>query len=224
MADDPIAAARKHVRRVKRTPEGLLTAARASLNEAEKLALPSSDPERGVEHDAKKHIARIEAALNKERVANRELREAVITYGRRMTILMRVGIVFGLAATTLGAVLLLQQRAFAERNREAVRVSCTLLTNAILESGGGGTGQPARTPAARAQRENTAILIAAINRELLTARERRTLVRNASIVAKAGGVLSTPDCDEVAKHPERVREIELGETKEPARRSPATRP
>lgn len=108
----------------------------------------------------------------------------------------------------------------AVRNTLAIRVSCTLLTNAILESGAGGSGQPARTPAAKAQRANTELYIGAIVRRLLTPAERGTLRENARIVAKAGGVISTPDCDEVAKHPERVRELALGPSRDPARRSP----
>lgn len=222
MTEEPaIAAAKEHIRQVRRTPERLIAAATASVDEAAKLALPSNDPDRGVEHDAKQGIDRIAKALERERTANRELREAVVTYGRRMTWLMRTVIALGLMSALVGGWFTAQQMELAERNREAIRVACTLLTNAILESGAGGLDQPARSPAARAQRENTAILVQAITRNLLTASERKQMAENARVIAKAGGVISTPDCDAVARHPERVRELELGETKEPARRSPA---
>ncbi len=201
--------------------EKKVAAAKASVSRAAELALPSTDPERGVEHDAAKHIARIEDALAKERQASRAMREAIITYGNKVTWLMRTGIAFGIVAVIVGAVVLNGLSQFAHRNREAIRVSCTLLTNAILESGAGGADQPARSPAAKAQRESTALYIGAIVRRLLTPAERKKLRENARIVSKAGGVTSIPNCDQVAARPERVKELHLGKTLTPARRSPA---
>lgn len=204
--------------------EAHIAAAKASLVTAQALGLPADDPARGIAFDAQQHIERIERALEresnahaKERHANRAMREAVITFGGRMRIVvwMILALVGSMAALAYY---------FIDRNRDAIRVSCTLLGNAVIESGGGGTEQIPTSPAAKAQRENTTILVAAIDRELLTSEERATLARNARIVAKAGGVISIPDCNEIARHPDRVLELLLNRTTDPARRSPATRP
>lgn len=94
MTDDPISDAKRYI-----------LAARASADEARKLALPLGDPGRGIEHDAEKHITRIERALGKERMSNKQLRDAVVTYGDRMTVLLRLVIVLGVVgALAFGAI------------------------------------------------------------------------------------------------------------------------
>ncbi len=196
--------------------DDLMAAARASFVAAHSLGLPADDPQRGIDHDRDMHLDRLERAYQAERQANREMREAVIAYGQKITNNARARVAVGLIALVVIAVLLDRLADLAHRNREAVRVSCTLLTNAILEPGG-------TTAAAVAQRENTEIFIGAINRNLLTERERVTVQRNAAIIMKAGGVISTPACNEIARHPERVRELLLNRTTEPPRRSPAVK-
>jgi hypothetical protein len=208
--------------------ERLMAAARASLLAARELGLPADAPELGVQRDGAEALRRIEAAYARERQANRELRVAVIDYGRKTGWVLRAVTVLALLAIAGGAVGYSQLREIAARNAatakratEAVRVSCTLLTNAIIESGGGGRDQAPASEAARAQRQITAILVGAINRGLLTDAERAEVKRLGEIVARAGGVISIPDCNEIARHPERVRELLLSETRSPARRSPA---
>lgn len=110
--------------------------------------------------------------------------------------------------------------ALAQKNTEAIRVGCILLTNAILESGAGGDGQAPTSPAAKAQRQITAIYVQVIGRSMTSA-EVAEVKRLSKIVAKAGGVVSTPDCNEIAAHPDGVKELLLSKTKDAARRSPA---
>ncbi len=201
--------------------ERLIAAARASVVAARELGLPPDDPDLGIAHDVDAHIDRLERSYRKEREANRAMREAIVEHGGKLAIVVRLLVALVLVMALVGAVFFDRLTNLAQSNREAVRVSCTLLTNAILESGAGGSDQPARTRAARAQRDSTELYIGAIVRRLLTPAERKTLRENARVVAKAGGVISTPNCDAVAKHPERVRELVLGPSRDPARRSPA---
>ncbi len=178
---------------------------------------PAENPQRGVDHDLDAHLDRLERQYRQERDANRAMRFAVIDFGRRMRIVVWSLIAGGAAIVAVGAYLI-------NRNREAIRVSCTLLTNAIIESGGGGSGQHPSSPAAKAQRESTGILIAAIARGLLTGTERAELARLQGIVDRAGGVVSIPDCEDIASDPGRVRELLLDGKGEPVRRSPPARP
>ncbi len=204
--------------------EKLIAAARASSVAARDLGLPVDAPAVGVEHDESNSLERIERAYERERRANRDLRLAVIDHGRKVSLIFRAVILLALVSLTVGGVVVSHTRELAEQNREAIRVSCTLLTNAIIESGGGGLDQAPASDAARAQRRITAILIGAINRGLLTDAERAEVARLGAIVAKAGGVVAIPDCNEIALHPGRVRELLLSHTRDPARRSPATAP
>lgn len=92
----------------------------------------------------------------------------------------------------------------AQRNTKAIRVSCTLLSNAIIQSG-------AATPGNRptAQSRLTGIYIGAITRELTPA-ERAEVHRLQLIVASSGGGrVALPDCDDVARHPDDVRALPL---------------
>ncbi len=159
--------------------ERYIAAARASWVAAHTLELPVQDPELAIDYDQAKHLDRIERSLAdserarlREESATRELRVAVVKYGRTITLLMRSVIGLFVLAVVLAVVFYGRLSDIAHRNTEAVRVSCTLLTNALLESGAGGGGQVPASPAATAQRQITATLVGAINRELLTAGER----------------------------------------------------
>ncbi len=190
-----------------RDHEQLIAAARASWVAAHELALPSEQPERGIEHDQAKHLKRIEKALAAERKVNQAMRAAVIAAGDKIAIVVRSLIALVLVGGAIAYYLI-------QRNTQAIRTSCTLLTNAVLQSGGGGTGQAPTSPAAAAQRDNTAILVAAIARKLLTREERARMRTNAAVIADAGGVVAIPDCDEIARHPDRVRELLLTHPRE----------
>lgn len=192
--------------------EKLIAAARASAAAARDLGLPAEAADALVEHDATLHLERIAKA-------NRDLRLAVIDHGRKTSMVFRAVVVLALVSLALGGFVVSHTRALAERNREAVRVSCTLLTNAIIESGGGGRDQVPASEAAEAQRKITAILVGAINRGLLTDAERAEVKRLGVIVAQAGGVIAIPDCDAIARHPERVRGLLLGDTRKLERRA-----
>lgn len=89
-------------------------------------------------------------------------------------------------------------------NQESVRVSCTLLTNAILESGAGAS--PRDSPAARPtpQQRLTAIYIQVISRNM-TADERREARRIAG--EQTDGAVTVPDCDKIAERPQTVTAI-----------------
>jgi hypothetical protein len=86
-------------------------------------------------------------------------------------------------------------------NQQAIRVSCTLLVNAIIQSGarrGAGRGPQSQSP----QQELTALYVGVIARHM-TPNERRsfkTLAKNAA----ASGQIEVPDCDRIARHPEAV--------------------
>ena len=206
-----------------------IKAARAGVSKAGELGLPSSNPATGVAHDYDKQLARLEAIILGEVKARKEeaketakLRGAVLHWSGRTAWIVRLFIVLVIVLAAAGGLAYDRISKYAKQNREGIRVGCILLTNAILETGAGGNDQPARTPAAKAQRENTQIYVGAIVRRLLTSEEREKLAENAAIIAKSGGVVSTPDCDEIAAHPERVKRLVLGKTAEAARRSPAT--
>lgn len=90
------------------------------------------------------------------------------------------------------------------RMEEAIRVTCTLLSNAITMSGGGSqdTGGPSRRLSA--QQRLSAKYIAIITRSA-TPHERVVIRRLVAEVARSGGGL--PDCREAAVHPDRVHLI-----------------
>ncbi len=135
---------------------------------------------------------------------------------RRLAIVFAVLVV---VAVAMGSVAVVQaQRAsaatrdLAERNTEAIRVGCTLLTNIIIESGAG--GQRSTSKAARAQAKLSALYVRVIGRSMTIA-EQREARRLAAVVASAGGIVTTPDCNEVALHPERVKELLVRRTATP---------
>lgn len=90
-----------------------------------------------------------------------------------------------------------------EQNRDAVRVSCQLLANTIVQSGGAsGTGPNGRQPP---QQELTILRISVLDRAM-TPSERRRAQRLRSLIASSGAPqLTIPDCAKIALHPESVR-------------------
>ncbi len=91
----------------------------------------------------------------------------------------------------------------ADKNTIAIRVSCTLTVNLITDAD---VGKPSAVPTERqrAQRALNDLLVLAITQRVLTAPERARARRLARTIARGGPLVSTPDCDEIAKHPERV--------------------
>lgn len=186
--------------------ERLMAAARASVTAAGELGLPADNPERGVQHDALMHLQRIEASnlalgeqVEKGEKANREMREAVIRHAGRLTIVVRGGIVLALLTIALGYV-------FINRNREAIRVSCTLLGNAIIESGAARGPEPTNDPRVAARQELNTVLIGAIAARVLDAKEQRRVAELQAIIGK-GGSLTLPRCEDVVRHPGDVKSL-----------------
>lgn len=92
--------------------------------------------------------------------------------------------------------------AVTDRNHDAIRVNCILLSNAILESGAGGPAAE-KSP----QRKLNALYVRAIARALTSAERRRAARLQAQV--KSGSGLTFPDCDRIAEHPETVRAIPM---------------
>ncbi len=97
------------------------------------------------------------------------------------------------------------------KNTQAIEVGCTLLVRAINETGAGATSHTPPKPgkpltAGQAAQARTAILVTAITRGLTDA-ERREVVRLSVIVDKAGGVVTVPDCREIARDPKPVGDL-----------------
>lgn len=90
-----------------------------------------------------------------------------------------------------------------EQNRDAIRVSCQLLANAIVQSGGAsGAGPNGHRPP---QQELTILRISVLDRAM-TPSERRRAQRLRSLIASSGSPqLTIPDCAKIALHPESVR-------------------
>lgn len=89
-----------------------------------------------------------------------------------------------------------------EQNRDAIRVSCQLLANAIVQSGGGGAGPNGHRPP---QQELTILRISVLDRGM-TPSERRRARHLQSLIASSGAPqLTIPDCAKIALHPESVR-------------------
>jgi hypothetical protein len=85
------------------------------------------------------------------------------------------------------------------RNRTAIRVSCTLLANAIIESGGAQTNGP--------QAQLTALYVSVIRRAMTPAETRQAANLAKQIPARTG--LTIPDCERIAEHPLTVRAVPL---------------
>lgn len=230
-AERVMAVARAHVLGASRPVtehERIMAAARASVVTARALGLPADDPDVGVAHDALQSLSRLQEGYEKERRANRQMRLAVLDFGRKTSWILWSVVALSILCVAFGAFMLNRQsdlnrrtaavalqnhdlivesKRLGVKNTEAIRVGCTVTKNAILQSGASSGTRRASTPAARAQGERTAILVEAIARDLLTPAQRARVAELQRIISRAGGVLSIPDCDQIALHPERVKEL-----------------
>ncbi len=145
-------------------------------------------------------VAQIGEDVATEHKHGLEMRRAVIQFGRSYRIVVWSLVVAGIAAVLFGAY-------FISRNREAIRVSCTLLGNAVIQSGAGGQANQPQTPVAKAVAERQRILIVAIQDKLLTSAQMKRLRELDQIIAKAGGVVAVPQCDEIVADPGSVRSL-----------------
>lgn len=94
-----------------------------------------------------------------------------------------------------------------DRNRQAIRVSCLLLSEKLIESGGSRPPKGYKpTPAAMAQAEITARLLLRIDQRVLTPGDRAYIAERQAIIDGVGGPLVPPDCDDVARHPGKIED------------------
>ena len=93
-----------------------------------------------------------------------------------------------------------------KRNSQAIRVSCLLLVDPIIQTGGvrAPKGYPI-TPEARAQTEITKRLIQIIGRQA-TPKDIAYIAPRERVLMRRGGPLRLPNCADVAKNPERYEE------------------
>lgn len=93
----------------------------------------------------------------------------------------------------------------AAKNTVAIRVGCTLIVNLITDAGVGVQQTDDQiTDRQRAQQALNDLLVLAITQRILTSSERARARHLARVIARAGPLVSTPDCNEIARHPERV--------------------
>lgn len=95
-------------------------------------------------------------------------------------------------------------RAKADRNSNAIRVGCTLLSNAIIQSGSATAA--GEQPRPSTQQKLNSLLIGSIVRGLPAA-DRERAQRLLRQLRREGGPLTLPSCDDVAAHPERVKAL-----------------
>jgi hypothetical protein len=90
---------------------------------------------------------------------------------------------------------------YAQSNRQAIRVSCQLLANAIVQSGGAASGPNGHRPP---QQQLSALYISVLRRAMTPAdrHRQRQLLR---LIAAGDAQLSVPDCARIALHPESVQ-------------------
>lgn len=88
-----------------------------------------------------------------------------------------------------------------DENRTAVRVSCQLLVNAIVQSGGASSGPNGRRPP---QQALTALRIAVLDRAMTAAERRQSRQLQKEIAQSGAPTLTIPDCATIARHPESV--------------------
>lgn len=89
-----------------------------------------------------------------------------------------------------------------DSNRQAIRVSCTLLANAIIQSGSGNGRASNAQPSP--QQQLTALYISVIVRQMdgSERKEYHRLLDDAT--ASGGNRVDVPDCERIARHPEAV--------------------
>lgn len=87
----------------------------------------------------------------------------------------------------------------ADRNRDAIEVSCLVLSDTIVEAGA--SGAAATTKAGQAQAKLTGLYVGVIDRNM-TAAEIIEAAGYRETIRKAGGALSLPDCEAIAADPQ----------------------
>lgn len=91
-----------------------------------------------------------------------------------------------------------------DHNREAIRVNCVLLSNAIVQSGAGGVSRDPEHPAAKLN----ALYIRVIERHM-TGHERERALGLMADAMKRGALITIPDCERVVRDPSAVQAIPL---------------
>ncbi len=139
--------------------------------------------------------------MTPEQVERRRSVREVLRYARRMQMLMWLQLVVLVASAVVFSWSWFRTNDLAERNQQAIEVGCTLLRNAIIQSGA------ADDPAAGMsdQQKLTAIYITHIEGDL----DRATRVEADRLKAKvvANGGVTIPDCRRIAQHPESVADV-----------------
>lgn len=106
------------------------------------------------------------------------------------------------AAIIIAAWAVYQASQEVERNQQAIHVSCLLLTEQLVQSGGARPPEGYKpSPAAVAQDQITMRLISRIR---LTPADRAYIAERERTIREAGGRLIAPPCDEVSRDPASV--------------------
>lgn len=135
--------------------------------------------------------------------------ENVLAFANKVRWLMRAQLIVLIVQAVVFTGFLLVLFEFAQKNEQAVEVGCTLLKNAILETGVTPNGQPSDA------QKRTAILVAGVMR-VLTPAERAKLAE----LSPQQPQLTIPNCRAIARHPESVKDA----AEEAERRTTATTP
>lgn len=93
----------------------------------------------------------------------------------------------------------------SHHNQDAIRVSCTLLSNAIVQSGAGATrnSSASRPP----QQRLTELYISAIVRRMTLGERRQVKRLTAEVARTGGGRVDVPDCAAIVRDPGNVRDL-----------------
>lgn len=96
----------------------------------------------------------------------------------------------------------------SQANRDAIRVSCTLLANVIVQSGGGSAAPD--SPAARptAQQRLNALYVSVLTGHMTPGQRRRARDLQTAIGSSGSDGISVPDCQRVADRPDTVTAIQ----------------
>lgn len=109
-------------------------------------------------------------------------------------------VVTGLIACSVIFIVLRDQSsdigAQADSNRNAIKISCTLLVNAIVESGANNSNGG----------DATRLFVTAIKR-IMTPAERKQL--DSALAGQTGHSVTLPPCERISEHPETVKAIPL---------------
>lgn len=122
---------------------------------------------------------------------------------------VRIFAVLALVFAIVVASVLSSQRGYAQDNRRAVRVSCLLLSDQVLQSGASTLPRGYKlSDAALASRRRSERFIRILVRSATPA-DLQYIARQTQIIEEAGGVLTPPDCDRAANDAEAVeRELD----------------